>query len=257
MTVFGKITLAVLLTGAALATFMAAQSDRSQPAPTPAPESDSAGCISCHGQTDSATMHPTGTVQLTCVACHGGKGSVMRPANAAESDPAYRNAKAAAHPRPAIPSLWKSSANPVRSAAEWLREDKQYIRFVNPGDLRVAEETCGSAKCHVQEVRAVSTSMMTHGAMLWGAALYNNGSFPLKDAHFGESYSPRVHRVSSANFPRPMPVSPAPKGSSRSYRRSPGGKLRSPAMSCECSNAAVVPGRIPAIQIRGKRRPAR
>ncbi len=30
--------------------------------------------------------------------------------------------------------------------------------------------------------------MMTHGAMLWEAALYNNGAFPFKDAHFGESY---------------------------------------------------------------------
>ena len=32
--------------------------------------------------------------------------------------------------------------------------------------------------------------MMTHGGMLWQAALYNNGAFPYKDAHFGESYSP-------------------------------------------------------------------
>jgi len=32
--------------------------------------------------------------------------------------------------------------------------------------------------------------MMTHGSMLWGAALYNNGSFHLKDARFGESYNP-------------------------------------------------------------------
>ena len=26
--------------------------------------------------------------------------------------------------------------------------------------------------------------------MLWGAALYNNGGYPYKDARFGESYSP-------------------------------------------------------------------
>ena len=32
--------------------------------------------------------------------------------------------------------------------------------------------------------------MMTHGAMLWGAALYNNGAFPLKTPRFGESYGP-------------------------------------------------------------------
>ena len=32
--------------------------------------------------------------------------------------------------------------------------------------------------------------MMTHGGMLWQAALYNNGGFPYKNARFGESYSP-------------------------------------------------------------------
>ncbi len=61
--------------------------------------------------------------------------------------------------------------------------------FVNPGDLRVAAETCGANGCHASEVLKVKTSMMTHGGMLWGAALYNNGSFPLKNTHFGESYS--------------------------------------------------------------------
>ena len=60
---------------------------------------------------------------------------------------------------------------------------------MNPGDLRVAEETCGRSGCHTAEVQRVRTSMMTHGAMLWGAALYNNGAFPLKNPHFGESYS--------------------------------------------------------------------
>jgi len=114
----------------------------------------------------------------------------MRPAGSSDSDRSYREAKIAGHPKPKLAALWKTSANPVRAGADWLKEDKEYIRFVNPGDLRVAPETCGSVKCHAQEVRAVSTSMMTHGGMLWAAALYNNGSFPLKDAHFGESYSP-------------------------------------------------------------------
>ena len=30
---------------------------------------------------------------------------------------------------------------------------------------------------------------MAHGAMLWGAALYNNGGFHIKDTRFGESYN--------------------------------------------------------------------
>src|SRR5437016_12062655 len=31
-----------------------------------------AGCISCHGNTDAATMHPNGTVRIGCADCHGG-----------------------------------------------------------------------------------------------------------------------------------------------------------------------------------------
>ena len=77
----------------------------------------------------------------------------------------------------------------MRAYTKWLKEDPDYIKFVNPGDLRVAEETCGRSGCHTAEVQRVRTSMMTHGAMLWGAALYNNGAFPLKNPHFGESYS--------------------------------------------------------------------
>ena len=45
-------------------------------------------------------------------------------------------------------------------------------------------------------------SMMTHGAMLWGAALYNNGGFHFKDPRFGESYSESESRKRCSN-PRP------------------------------------------------------
>jgi hypothetical protein len=147
----------------------------------------SSACVSCHGQTDSPSMHTTGTVSLTCVSCHGGNAAIAIPADAKPGSSTYDAAKKRAHPQPKLPQLWRSSANPVRPFADWLKESAEYIRFVNPGDLRVAQETCG--KCHAKEVRAVSMSMMTHGAMLWQAALYNNGAFPYKDARFGESYS--------------------------------------------------------------------
>jgi hypothetical protein len=51
----------------------------------------------------------------------------------------------------------------------------------------------------------VKTSMMTHGAMLWGAALYNNGSFPLKNARFGESYSASGVPQGIRTVPAPTP----------------------------------------------------
>jgi hypothetical protein len=150
----------------------------------------STGCVSCHGLTEAPSMHPTQAVRLGCADCHGGRPEVQRPAGADPTSAGYKEAEKQAHPRPKLADYWKSSANPVRAYSEWLKEDKEYIKFVNPGDLRVAAETCGQNGCHIKEVRAVRTGMMTHGAMLWNAALYNNGAIPLKDPQYGESYSP-------------------------------------------------------------------
>ncbi len=142
-------------------------------------DAKSAGCVSCHTPIDSQSMHTPGTVFLGCIDCHGGKADLVLPSGTAPGSPAYEETKHKAHVAP----LWKqnarSSANSVRSYTEWLRESPDYVQFVNPGDLRIAHRTCGTAGCHEPEVRNVRTSMMAHGAMLWGAALYNNGSFPL------------------------------------------------------------------------------
>ena len=175
-------------------------------------DSQSVGCVSCHGMTEASSMHATGTVQIGCQFCHGGHPDVMKPAGSNIGDAAYNQAKSQAHPKPSIPELWPSSANPVRPWTEWLQESAEYIKFVNPGDLRVAETTCGAANCHVTQVRNVSTSMMTHGAMLWQAALYNNGAIPYKNAIFGESYSPDGTPRRIQAYPPPTPEQTRDKG---------------------------------------------
>ena len=151
-------------------------------------DAKSAGCISCHTSTDSATMHPTGTVRLGCTDCHGGNPEITVPPALSRQSADYAHAKRSAHVQPRNSSNANNSANPVRAYTSWLKESAEFIRFVNPGDLRVAAQSCGASGCHTAEVRKVRSSMMTHGAMLWGAALYNNGSFPYKNPHFGESY---------------------------------------------------------------------
>ena len=172
----------------------------------------SAGCISCHTRTDEPTMHPTGTVRLGCVDCHTGDPTVLVPAGAAPDSAAYEQAKKQAHPQPRLKEYWPPSANRARPYTNWLKESAEYVRFINPGDLRVADQTCGTAGCHTAEVRAVRTSMMTHGGMLWGAAVYNNGSFPFKNTLFGESYArdgtPQVIRT----WPPPTPEETRQKG---------------------------------------------
>lgn len=145
----------------------------------------SQGCMACH--TDVGDMHNVETVNLGCVDCHGG-------------DPTATT-KDCAHVKPRFAAAWFSSANPVRSYTLLNHEDPEFIRFVNPGDLRVADVACG--QCHGYEVLAVKKSMMTHGCMLWGAALYNNGAVPNKAARFGESYSRHGAPQRVQNVPAP------------------------------------------------------
>src|SRR3954468_3217045 len=131
----------------------------------------SRGCLECHA--GSEPMHSSSNVMLGCIDCHGG--------NAA---PGLTQRKA--HVAPRNPVFWESSANPNDSSVLLNHESAEFIQFVNPGDLRVAEKACGL--CHGDIVRNVGHSMMRHGAMLWGAALYNNGAYPAKNYRFGQAY---------------------------------------------------------------------
>jgi hypothetical protein len=133
----------------------------------------SAGCVACHENVHDP--HEKETLNLGCVDCHGGDASAKDVA--------------AAHIHPRFPDAWKSSANPVRSYTLLNHETPEFVRFVNPGDLRVAHLSCGAADCHGTQVGQVRKSMMTTGCMLWGAALYNNGAIPNKRCAYGESYS--------------------------------------------------------------------
>jgi len=159
---------------------------RSSDAPLPAPKAanwvdqsaadahrKSAGCLECHQGTEE--MHSSPYVVLGCVDCHGG-------------DPTPGLAMRKAHVAPRNPVFWQSSAKPSDSSVLLNHESAEFIRFVNPADLRVADKACGL--CHGEIVRHVGNSMMNHGAMLWEAALYNNGAAPFKDARYGQAYGP-------------------------------------------------------------------
>jgi hypothetical protein len=172
----------------------------------------STGCITCHTSTDEPTMHPTKTVFLGCTDCHGGNSSISVATSTTPNSPEYHAAKEKAHIQPRDPSFKDRSALPERTYTKWLKESPEFIKFVNPGDLRVAPETCGAAGCHAKEVRASSTSMMTHTGLLWGAALYNNGAYPTKNAHFGESYDRDGKPQSIKTFPPPTPEDTRTKG---------------------------------------------
>src|SRR5215204_3577716 len=106
------------------------------------------GCVSCHGLIEP--MHKYGTTEtleklkdgkdavgLRCTRCNGG-------------NPVSR-VKDEAHVMPMFPREWRrdgqySDANPERSNTLLARESWEFVRFINPGDLRVVGRTC--AACH-------------------------------------------------------------------------------------------------------------
>jgi hypothetical protein len=135
-------------------------------------------------------MHASPNVVLGCIDCHGGNAT-----------PGLTQRKA--HIQPRNPVFWESSANPNDSTILLNHESPEFIQFVNPGDLRVAEKACGG--CHQAIIRNVGHSMMRHGAMLWGAALYNNGAYPAKNYRFGQAYGPDGVPL---RLQSPIPVTP-------------------------------------------------
>src|SRR5688572_29492117 len=79
-------------------------------------------CLKCH--TGVHDMHAKPTVKLGCIDCHGGDANC--------------ETKQGAHVRPRFPEMWRTSANPVRSYTLLNHESPEFVRFMNPGDLRVA-----------------------------------------------------------------------------------------------------------------------
>lgn len=113
---------------------------------------DEAGCVGCHRPLDETGQrvgiedaHPG--FPLGCTACHGGNGN------------AFTRLESHVQPGPDDPSFIRDLASDQLDA---LSSD--YLRFINPGDLRVAEESCGASGCHPQHVARVRLSTMaTYG----------------------------------------------------------------------------------------------
>ncbi len=128
-------------------------------------------CVGCHD--GCRDPHP-GNRQATCVHCHGG-------------DPT-QSTKLLAHPKPSFPEEWATSGNPERPYMLTMEESQAWVQFVNPGDLRVANKTCGP--CHAAETLQVMKSLMNTSQHFWGTVTYANGIVSTKRAILGESYGP-------------------------------------------------------------------
>ena len=147
----------------------------------------SAGCMACHKGVGDP--HGKETLRIGCTDCHGGDASATD--------------KNRAHVLPKNPQFWLTSGNPVRSYTLLNNESPAFIRFVNPGDFRVAHVSCGTSGCHPKEVQVNRKQIMSTGCMLWGAAAYNNGTLPVKQAVVGEAYGTLGAPLRLKTYPPP------------------------------------------------------
>ena len=134
-------------------------------------------------RTDEPTMHATPAVRLGCTDCHGGDATRDRRPELGFTTTRPMSPRATgrmccrAIPRAGtIPS----SANPKRSYTLLNQEAPEFVRFVNPGDYRVAREACGA--CHLEIDRGGRALADGDRARCCGAAAaYNNGIVPFKN----------------------------------------------------------------------------
>ncbi len=138
--------------------------------PPPAP-----GCLTCHQGIEQA--HGP-IAEDNCVTCHGGDDQA--------------NTKEGAHIP--IPEDWeeiRGSGLPpaphgfIRDfAPDQLDQlDPAYVRFINPGDIRVVDETCG--QCHPEQVATMPTSVMVTNAGHYFPTLFLAGIQPDRLARVG------------------------------------------------------------------------
>jgi len=170
----------------------------------------SAGCLSCHTASDAPSMHKSDAVVIGCADCHGGDATVTARPGLLKTASEYARLRDAAHVLPRYPKAWgyPHSAKPQRSYTLLNREAPEFIRFVNPGDYRVARLACGA--CHLPIIQAAERSLMATSAMFFEGASYNNGVLPYKNAVLGEAYTAdgQPAKLVSPGFP-PGTVTPA------------------------------------------------
>jgi len=142
-------------------------------------------CETCHVGIES--MHANKS-DIACVDCHGGNDTAT--------------SKEAAHVLPRKGSVFANGKRPTDSYSYLNLESTEFIRFLNPSDLRVADKSCGD--CHGDIVKSVRNSIMATNAMAHGAVFYNNGALASKVPIYGEGYDAKGKPA--ALFPDPAPT---------------------------------------------------
>jgi len=156
-------------------------------------------CEVCHQPLDSEGK-PTGIeevhpwVKLPCTDCHGGTawicdGTVKETASGKKCDTGWIYDQSRAHVSPQSGPAYLKNL----TAQQLDSTDPDYLRFINPGDFRVAHYSCGGgsgkagefAGCHSNVVERTPRSTMAHTSGEITVARYRAGITDDPSGEFG------------------------------------------------------------------------
>ncbi len=166
------------------------------------PEGEVDGCVTCHGgaeeprDLDGDGRPDVGIEQAhreanftagRCSVCHGGDATATKIEEAHVPIPADWAEIRGIEGRPPAPDGFIRDFAPNQLD----RIDRDYLQFINPGDMRVLDRTCGSAGCHEDKAATLASSVMTTNIGHYWPTLYlsgrqmdrtpHHGSFPVED----------------------------------------------------------------------------
>jgi hypothetical protein len=136
-----------------------------------------ASCIGCHGLASSdggegiENSHPW--ADLGCTACHGGDGTVGLSKD--QSHVSIPREMAAGDSTSVPNQTFYKNYYLGRAGVENLSGGLEWIRFMNPGDLRIVESTCAQDACHAGAGEKVRRSTMSTLVGKYDAMLYLAG----------------------------------------------------------------------------------
>ncbi|MEO1420176.1 MAG: hypothetical protein AAFU66_04375, partial [Pseudomonadota bacterium] len=137
----------------------------------PAPPAES--CVNnCHNGIEDP--HPQfGGPELSCTGCHGGDPAATTRETAHVPIPAVWQVGSTQWGRPGLTYYWNYN---TLFGVENFDGGLEWLRFRNPGDLRIADQSCGKAAgCHMARVENVKRSVMATEVGLVGVAQQRSG----------------------------------------------------------------------------------
>jgi len=164
--------------------------------PTYGPDGEVDGCVTCHGGWEEPrdltgdgvpdagieTAHREANFSAgRCSVCHGGDPTSTKQDTAHVAVPSDWAEIRGLQGRPPAPDGFIRDFAPDQLD----RIDRDYLQFINPGDMRVLDRTCGTAGCHEEHAANLTGSVMTTNIGHYWPTLFLSGRQLDRTPHHG------------------------------------------------------------------------